>query len=482
MENDVFSTREAIIAAIPYTTANYGKAPDINLIYIPPAHEKALRFETSLVVGARGVGKSFWAAVINNENIRSKLGNSIHELKNVNVHTGFSTSDNIDAYPDKETFAQLLQKGFSSYEIWRSVISRWIAKTADCAISGETWVDTVEWVRGNPERVTRLFQRANAVFESKNERGLVLFDALDRSSDSWQKMDDIVRDLLKVALWLKSYSRISTKIFLRTDQYSRQVMDFPDASKISATQAELTWHIHDLHGLLWQLFCNAPNKHGEILRKLYEKIIGNPPLRKNESNEWSLTTKAKRDEKEQRNLFKEIAGPYMGSDQRRGIPYLWSVRHLADGMGQTSPRSFLEAIRNAAEDSLQKYRDHSYALHYESIKRGVQAASSVRIKEVAEDYPWIEDLLEPLERLNVPCEFSAIEERWDESFPVGVGSLPNKDRLPPRNLKEGWSGIRKDLEQLGLFEKLRDGRVNMPDLYRIGFKLGRKGGVKPSRG
>jgi len=27
--------------------------------------------------------------------------------------------------------------------------------------------------------------------------------------------------------------------------------------------------------------------------------------------------------------------------------------------------------------------------------------------------------------------------------------------------------------------KKRDGRIDMPDLYRVGFGLGRKGGVKP---
>jgi hypothetical protein len=26
---------------------------------------------------------------------------------------------------------------------------------------------------------------------------------------------------------------------------------------------------------------------------------------------------------------------------------------------------------------------------------------------------------------------------------------------------------------------MKDGRINMPDLYRVGFGLGRRGGVKP---
>jgi hypothetical protein len=41
-------------------------------------------------------------------------------------------------------------------------------------------------------------------------------------------------------------------------------------------------------------------------------------------------------------------------------------------------------------------------------------------------------------------------------------------------------GVFRYLEQLGLINFMRDGRVNMPDLYRVGFRLGRKGGVKPA--
>jgi hypothetical protein len=28
---------------------------------------------------------------------------------------------------------------------------------------------------------------------------------------------------------------------------------------------------------------------------------------------------------------------------------------------------------------------------------------------------------------------------------------------------------------------MKDERLNMPDIYRIGFKLGRKGGIKPAQ-
>ena len=136
------------------------------------------------------------------------------------------------------------------------------------------------------------------------------------------------------------------------------------------------------------------------------------------------------------------------------------------------------AIREAAKDSLERYPDHPYPLHYESIKRGIQEAARIRVSEVAEDYPWITDVMKPLGGLTVPCDFAVVEHRWKEKYGPDPSAMTS-DRLPPKHLAQGWTGIREDLESLGIFETMKDGRINMPDLYRVGFGLGRRGGVKP---
>ena len=168
----------------------------------------------------------------------------------------------------------------------------------------------------------------------------------------------------------------------------------------------------------------------------------------------------------------------MGRDRRRGVPYVWSVGHLADGKGRTSPRSFLAAIRQAAEDSLERYPEHPRPLHYESIKRGIQKASEIRVDEMAEDYPWVRTFMSPLAGLTVPCEYALFEQRWTHDFPGGPGAAPI-ERLPPQHAERGWDGLRQDLIRLGVFDVKKDGRIDMPDLYRVGFGLGRRGGVKP---
>ncbi len=455
--------RAAILAALP-EISHFGASPDPATLYVPLSHLKALRLDAHIVVGGRGVGKSFWTAVLQSGDLRALLGSAASELAEISVRVGFANVEHIASYPNADVFAAFLDHGGDPYDLWRTVILRWVAEESRQDIPRREWKDTVAWLKSEPEEAARLMQ------QPRDWRGLIVFDALDRTSNVWQSMDEIVRGLLRAVLWLKSFPGLYAKVFLRGDQAERTVFNFPDASKLTATKAELTWERHDLHGLLWQRLINAPDGQGECMRAIC-------PHQK-EAGIWRVADEMKRESEAQRKAFERLAGTWMGRDRRRGVPYTWCVSHLADGQGRASPRSFLAAIRQAAEDSAERYGQHEFALHYESIKRGIQKASEIRVHEIAEDYPWVTELLSELKGMNVPCEWDAVVRRWETKFPEGPKSIPS-DRLPAQHAERGWEGVREDLRRLGLLETKQDGRIDMPDLYRVGFGLGRKGGVKP---
>ncbi|WP_395734837.1 hypothetical protein [Prosthecobacter sp.] len=455
--------REAILEA-PLETSNFAETPQAGTLYLPLSHHKALRLDTHVVVGGRGVGKSFWTAALQSGLLRQQLGAAVADLQDVEVFAGFSNSEAIDVYPNADVFAAFLDQKGDPYDLWRAVILRRVAQKLGSAIPQDTWQGTVDWLRAQPEDAARLMQ------QPRDWKGLILFDALDRTSTDWQRMDSIVRGLLRVALWLKTFPGLYAKVFLREDQAERRVFDFPDASKLTATKAELAWARHDLHGLLWQRLINAPDVHGELMRSVCTSIAQN--------NVWNVASDMKSESDAQKKAFEALAGPWMGRDRRRGVPYTWSVGHLADGRGQTSPRSFLAAIGRAAEDSNERYPQHDYALHFESIKRGIQKASEIRVQEMAEDYPWVPDVLAVLSGMNVPIDVDSVIAKWEEKFPGGAQSI-RTTQLPAQHVDRGWDGVREDLQRLGLLETRKDGRIDMPDLYRVGFGLGRKGGVKP---
>ena len=302
--------------------------------------------------------------------------------------------------------------------------------------------------------------------------------------------------LLQFALELRSYRRLRAKIFLRTDQVDeRLIADFPDASKVLSSAVELSWPRRELYGLLWHYLANRPN--GELFRTfLLSGHLGAPvqPLLFPEHNQWSsvdvgtqLVFSVPREivrEEHQRSTFHAITGPWMAKGAKQGFPYTWISNHLGDTDGRVSPRSFLAALRKAAEDTDAEYSEHEYALHYDSVKRGVQDASRIRVGELREDYPWVDDVMKPLSGMVVPCTFNEISERWDgEGVLDRVRDAVEQDdvKLPPRHIDDGASGVRLDLESLGVFQQLLDGRVNIPDVFRVGYGLGRKGGVRPIR-
>ena len=113
--------RDAILAA-PLETSNFGETPQPGTLYLPPSHLKALRLDAHIVVGGRGVGKSFWTAALQSELLRNQLGAAASELQDIEVFAGFSNAEVIDNYPNADVFAAFLDQNGDPYDLWRAVV------------------------------------------------------------------------------------------------------------------------------------------------------------------------------------------------------------------------------------------------------------------------------------------------------------------------------------------------------------------------
>ena len=477
------AVREALLA-LPEGTS-HGVPPSPSHVYLPPSHVKALKPDVQLVTGMRGAGKTFWWSALQEGAVRELVGRAVERPplnENTEVRTGFGPGPAPDGYPGADRLRQLMAD-FEPKTVWRTVLARQFARDEDHPLGEcDSWVARTRYVAENPDAVDRLFQERDAEFEWKGVYFLVLFDALDRCADDWKEMYRAIRGLLQAALDLRSYRRLRVKIFLRSDQADRtQISDFPDASKVLYSAVNLNWPRRDLYGLLWHCLGNGPN--GRAL----QAFLGGgdwPAVFADKRRSFSVPRALVLDEDAQRETFHRIAGRSMGGNHRRGRPYTWVANHLEDAEKRVSPRSFLSALRTAADHTSEQHPDHEYALHYDSIKRGVQAASTIRVRELQEDYPWVHGVMSALAGMVVPLEFEEIAQRWrsrgvlDE---LGRQVEPNEVKLPPRRLASGAEGVRLDLESLGVLQRLLDDRVNIRDVYRVGYGLGRRGGVKPDR-
>jgi hypothetical protein len=453
----------------------------LSFTYVPPTHARALDPEATLVEGMRGAGKSFWWSLLASTEHRHFVQTNYPEAQlplGCVVGQGFGTAFANRNYPDPETLSKLVMS-FKPRVIWRAVLAVHAQFDGGFATLAD-WSQRVQWVNDNPEAFSVALAAADQRLQGTGSTLLVLFDALDRLADDWQHIRPLAKGLLQVALEVRSTRNIRCKVYVRPDMLrDDEITSFPDFSKLEAGKASLAWRRADLYALLFQCLGNASQGGAEFRKLALSHVLskGN-----HASLPWRVPVDLRTDESVQEALFEQIAGKAMGSSTKRGKPYTWLVNHLQDSMDQVSPRSFFAALKAAAVETP---ADDALPLNYRGIQVGVQQASQIRVKEIIEDYPWVSWVMEPLRRkLTVPCSARDIEEIWTEEKTLALlesrlAKQGDAVKLPPQNFGSGGAGILGDLESLGMLERLEGKRIQMPDVYRVAFGFGRRGGVKP---
>jgi hypothetical protein len=466
-------------------------------IYVVLGHEQALNPETTLVIGDRGSGKSFWSAALNGDESRVLIGRQLRRLRleTVYVSWGFSAGQANPDHPSRRVLRQLLGSNFEVEDIWRAVILHQLAQRYGPTWHAKGWPERVRFVSDSPEQEEHMLAEMDDQLGKQGMRHLVVFDALDRSGPDWRTIRDLVKGLLRVCLDLRSYQHIRTKLFMRPDMFEdRAIWAFPDASKLHHGRVMLEWRRMDLYGLLWHWLANQ-RESGESFRRWCEQrhSLRFDPVEAGNSTVYALPMRLRTDEKIQAELLKDMASTYMGRDRRRGHTYTWLPNHLADAKGQVSPRSFLLAIKRG--ETASRERTGQQVLYWEGIKQGVQQASRVRLQELQEDYPWIQRVLDPLRGMTVPGYEDDLTVRWRQANVINaieqaqVQALMDGDDkmyLAPHAMDEQTGGDKEAglvaaLIEVGVISRLADGRLNIPDLFRVAAGIGRKGGVRAIR-
>lgn len=458
---DASSLRDAILTSVPADPFQTSE-PEPRFVYVPRTHVRALDPDNMLVVGARGTGKSFWWHALLNDTSRATLQIPSINRGTLNVSAGWSEHTE----PDKDVLAALRRGGADPRQIWRAVLLAQLDSGVD---SLGSWEERVAWVASHPEVVGKLIRRYDDEAAGDGTRHLLLFDALDRTADEWTERRALLKGLLQVVLELRSTKAIRAKVFVRPDMIEDpEVLGFVDSSKLVGSRIELTWPRHELYGLLWQYMGNA-REGAPAFRRLYSG------WKKDESGVFRMPDALRTSEQVQREIFAEIAGTAMGTNERRGLPFTWIPTHLGDASSIATPRSFLAALRAAADETNQ---ESELALDWRSIHSGVRRASEIRVTELGEDFPWTKPAMAALEGLNVPCSRKDLVSRWTaNSVMARIGGLPSGDRN--KNAALGQQGLLDNLLEVGVLEVRSEDRYNIPDVYRVGFGLKRRGGVKP---
>jgi hypothetical protein len=104
------------------------------------------------------------------------------------------------------------------------------------------------------------------------------------------------------------------------------------------------------------------------------------------------------------------------------------------------------------------------------------------LTELREDYPWIDLALEPLRRHFVPISKDELFDLWQEN---NVSQrIRDNGGLAPIGVfidENSQDALLQTMTSIAVMEMRANGKINVPDIFRVEAEILRKGGVAVPR-
>ena len=280
---------------------------------------------------------------------------------------------------------------------------------------------------------------------------------------------------MEVVWAMRAYRNLRVKLFIRPDQIDDDALRFVELPKLQTGAVRLTWRREDLYGLFFSRLSNEP---------AFRRLLKTDQIAVGTAN--SILTRKwppSYDTDVQIRIMTWLAGTFMAdgpNGYKKGKTYDWPVVHLADAFDEVTPRSFLGMMISAATYGVPP---DDRALTPDGIRHGLRAASKTRVDQLHQEFQWIKGVLAPLAGLLLPQDDKEVFRTWKSAKTVAVleKDAAIHNFLPPFSA-EGKTTERDlflALERIGVMFTRKDGRLEMPDLFRVAAKLLKKGGTTP---
>lgn len=474
----------AAMAALPADVSNDAigaHAPKLEELYAPETHAAALDPSAPVVQGARGAGKSFWSGVLGDKELRKAAHTAYPRLglPRVDVEFGYTGIEGPSGI-GREKLDQCLpmEAGIDEarFFFWATIL-RALDKAAGMPVGSLTAY--MQIARDVEEREARL-SRTDQALQKDGRILLVVYDALDTVATTWPRRRLLTQALLEVVWAMRAYRAVRMKLFVRPDQIEDDALQFVELPKLRTGAVRLTWSGTDLYGLLFARLAlgEAHDAFARLLSSIGLQVGSRDQIL---ARQWSLG----QDDDDQRKLTGVLAGPYMGDGEygyKKGNTYDWPVAHLGDAFKEVTPRSFLGLMIAAAKHGVVP---SGRVITPSGIQHGLRAASKTRVDQLHQEFPWIKGVLAPLAGLLLPQKEAGVFAVWKKAGTLrAVIEDANKEGyLPPVHPGQSGAAHERDLytalERIGVMMRRTDGRIDMPDLFRVAAKLLKKGGTAP---
>ncbi len=457
-------------------------APALGEMYAPESHSAALSPAAPIVLGARGAGKSFWAGVLGQRDTRLAASRAYPRLglERADVSFGFTGIGGAEGVGTDALNANVPEDAGpeGARTFWWATILSGVQSSATG--TRPRLEELMTSARDYRERERLLGEHENRL-RAGGTSLMIVYDALDTVATTWPRRRLLTEALMEVVWGMRAYRAIRPKLFLRPDQIEDDALRFVELPKLKTGAVRLQWSALDLYGLLFARLAlsqdpEASSAFGRLLaaegltRVTEEDIL---------SRRWQLTG----DSHLQTRVMASLAGPYMAEGRfgyKKGSTYSWPLAHLADAFGEVTPRSFLGMMIAAAKFGVVP---PGRVLTPDGLRHGLRAASKTRVDQLHEELPWIKAVLAPLAGLLLPQLEEEVFRTWRQAGTVQslAADSVTSGYLPPFPMpaSDAERSLFVALERIGVMSRRKDGRLDMPDLFRVAAKLLKKGGTAP---
>jgi hypothetical protein len=444
-----------------------------------PVHRLALRMETVVVRGGRGAGKSALFGILRllktSAELRAFFGDvNLPQARWLDAFSEIETAHPqvavLDSFAEQSDHRRLrvFWMGHLLARLYRERPDLVVMPVGFRAAWESQPVNPEAWINAAQSELGAIDHALNETERKLDAQGETVFAAYDRLDRIGLTRPDIRGRCIGalLALWLslsQRYRRLRAKIFIRDDLLDAGELGFADASKLRGYSAGLEWDVASLYRLVVRHFAEASPE----LRAWLGRVKGGPTLEERGDYGWFPGAT---DEDAQYAFASHLAGEVMGSGLKKGYTYRWIPNHLQDAQGRIVPRSMLNVFAFAAEDALKNPlgSKSSQLLTPANLVAGLTETSNERVQELKEEYPLVLRL-KNLEGATLLLDPDEVIERLAQ--PVAGD---------PTQLTDG-TAVYDELRRIGVLSVRADGRVDVPDIYRSGFGIKRKGGSKRPR-
>lgn len=441
-------------------------------------HGRALEDDVMIVRGERGTGKTMLFRVLNSVRDRPDLMQQMFRSPRPTKPQwleGFSSQMD---HPAGDAVVGFAKRGVGPLRrMWLAHLAARLAESLEELPWDEQakWRDrwrlkrneVAEWGELSDEDVARAMNyldRVERLCQDREESIVVTYDHLDRIGILEREVREQTSAAL-LLLWLNLSNRyrwLRAKIFIREDLFEAGSAAGADASKLKSRSVRLRWDADSLYRMLIR---SMANQHPDLASWIQEGVNGVPLEDRGELGLFPPESLPEEGRVSRRGFAQHFVGKYMGAGPKKGQVHTWLLTKLQDAHEQIAPRSLLELVANAAEGARRSPKaKYSRLLTPPELTAALEETSRRRASEIREEHPIVERL-ENLRGTQVPAASSKI---------VSLLRPIPKDPLPNLRPEEAAS----ELLRLGVLLLRERERLDVPDIYRFGFGIKRKGGTR----